>query len=36
MMNGTQASPLSTQTNFSLGKRSGSPLITQFAKWIRL
>ena len=32
MMKGTQASPLSTQTSLSFGKRSGRPLITQLVR----
>ena len=36
MMNGTHASPLSTQTTLRPGKRSGRPLITQFVRWIKL
>ena len=33
-MKGTQASPLSTQTSLSLGKRSGRPLMTQLVRWM--
>ena len=32
MMKGTQASPLSTHTSLSFGKRSGRPLITQLVR----
>ena len=34
--NGTQASPLSIQSTFSFGKRSGIPLMIQLVMWIRL
>ena len=34
--NGTQASPLSIQSSFSFGKRSGSPLMIQLVRWIML
>ena len=33
---GIQASPLSIQSTFSFGKRSGSPLMIQLVMWIRL
>src|SRR5216683_5910083 len=34
--NGTQASPLSTQIDFSFGKRSGIPLQIQLVMWTML
>ena len=35
-MNGSQASPLSIQITFSLGKRSFSPFMIQLVRWIML
>src|ERR1700728_5123488 len=36
IMNGTQASPLSIQINFSFGNLSGRPLMIQLARWVML